>query len=176
VSVGQEVQAGTWIARTCRNLWHVHITEFDRFWRKVNPLRPKGILEPYNDTAAPVIRKVRVVHGELRARIEDPQSFIGWFAVFPRLYNDLAPYRIAVDGVIVLSTDLIPPQPFESVYAPEAFRNLRAAQCLAGHAPCAGQHWFRLGRLSAGRHVVEAWDATGNHVRMTVVVTGRRAD
>jgi len=170
VAVGRPVRARRWIGWTCRGSWHVHITEFDHFDRKVNPFRPGGVLQPLEDTAPPVIKEVRVVDGELRARIEDAQSFRGWFDVFPRLYNDLVPYRIALDGVTRRVFALPPSAPFERVYAPETFRNIPARQCLRRTGPCNGQSWFRLGRPRAGSHVIEAWDANGNLGRLDVVI------
>ena len=170
VSVGDYVPRGRWIAWSCRGLWHVHIAEFDRRGRKLNPLRPGGVLQPHDDAAPPVIRDLRVVDGELRARIEDPQSFVGWFSAIPRLYNDLPPYRIALDGMTVHSFFRVPDAPFTSVYAPETFQNLSAAACLGTEATCGGEHWFRLGMVDPGKHVLEAWDANGNHTGLNVVL------
>jgi len=171
VRVGDKVGVGRRIAWSCRGEWHVHIAEFDRRGRRVNPFRPGGVLKPRNDTAPPIVHEVRVVDGELRAQIEDPQSFTGWFALFPRLYNDLPPYRIAVDGVTVHLFSHVPATPFTSVYAPETYRNLPAADCLATDVSCSGEHWFRLGEATPGRHVIKAWDASGNHTRMNVVLS-----
>jgi hypothetical protein len=170
VAVGDYVRRGRWIAWSCRGLWHVHIAEFDRRGRKVNPLRPGGVLQPYDDDAPPVIREVRLVDGELHARIEDPQSFVGWFSAIPRLYNDLPPYRIALDGVSVHSFSRVPTKPFASVYAPETFRNLSAAACLGSEGDCAGELWFRLETVASGKHVLEAWDASGNHTGLNLVL------
>jgi hypothetical protein len=171
VRVGDRVRVGRWIGWSCRGQWHVHIAEFDRQGRKLNPFRPGGVLEPHDDAAAPVIREVKVVDGELRAQIEDPQSFTGWFELFPRLYDDLPPYRIDLDGVTLRKFFRVPTAPFEQVYAPETFRNLTAAQCLATDVSCAGEHWFRLGKATPGKHLLEAWDASGNHVRANLFLT-----
>jgi hypothetical protein len=170
VGVGDDVRAGRWIAWSCRGAWHVHITEFDRFNTKVNPFRPGGILRPRADTAAPEIRQVRVMDGELHARIEDPQSFRGWFDALPRLYNDLPPYRIALDGTTIWVFAYVPAVPFDEVYAPGTYRNKPASTCVATPGPCAGQHWYRLGEAVAGTHVLEAWDGNGNHARLDVVI------
>jgi hypothetical protein len=164
VKVGRQVRVGQWIGWTCRGLWHIHIMEFDRFNTKVNPMRPGGILGPFEDTADPVVKNIRIEDGELHARIEDPQSFHGWFTKVPRLYNDLAPYEIAVDGTTIWRFDTVPLVPFDSVYAPGTVRNLPARTCLRRSGPCGGRHWFRLGNISSGTHTVEAWDVKGNHV------------
>jgi hypothetical protein len=170
VSVGDFARAGRWIASSCRGAWHVHITEFDRFNTKVNPFRPGGILRPRTDTAAPEIRQVRVVDGELHARIEDPQSFRGWFDAFPRLYNDLPPYRVALDGTTIWIFAYVPAVPFDEVYAPGTYRNKPASTCVATTGPCGGQHWYRLGAAVAGAHLLEAWDAHGNRGTLEIVV------
>jgi hypothetical protein len=171
VRLGDVVRSGRWIAWSCRGEWHVHVGEFDRRGRKLNPFRPGGVLQPHDDTAPPTVADVRVVDGELRARIEDSQSFTGWFELFPRLYNNLPPYRIAVDGATVRLFHRLPTQPFTEIYAPETYRNLTAADCLATDTSCAGEHWFRLGEATPGRHVIEAWDASGNHTRVNVVTS-----
>jgi hypothetical protein len=170
VSVGQYLPRGRLIGWSCRGAWHVHIAEFDRRGRKLNPVRPGGVLQPYDDIAPPVIADVRIVEGELRARIEDRQSFMGWFSAIPRLYNDLPPYRIALDGFTVHSFYRMPDAPFTSIYAPETFRNLSAADCLGTEANCGGEHWFRLGMPDYGKHVLEAWDANGNHTGLNIVL------
>ena len=170
VSVGDYVPRGRWIALSCRGAWHVHIAEFDREGRKLNPLRPGGVLQPHEDTAPPMILDVRSVDGELHARIEDRQSFMGWFTAIPRLYNDLPPYRIALDGKTVHTFFRVPDAPFESIYAPETFTNLSAADCLGMEGNCAGEHWFRLGVATYGKHVLEAWDANGNRSGLNLVV------
>lgn len=170
VSVGDSVRAGRWIAWSCRGAWHVHITEFDRFNTKVNPFRPGGILRPRADTAAPEIRQVRVMGGELHARIEDPQSFRGWFNALPRLYNDLPPYRIALDRTTIWVFSYVPDIPFDEVYAPGTYRNKPASTCVAAPGPCGGQHWYRLGDAVAGTHLLEAWDAQGNRAQLEIVV------
>ena len=96
---------------------------------QVNPLDPEGKIAPYRDTAPPVIREIRFhrpvgfgladQHGsavfapggarldpsrlsglvDVRARIEDLQSFRGWFRDVPLLETDHHPARVhlAVD-------------------------------------------------------------------------------
>jgi hypothetical protein len=58
---GTYVHAGDMIGWTCLNEWHVHLSEWalvngQRTW--VNPLHAGGKLQPYADTAAPVVRAV----------------------------------------------------------------------------------------------------------------------
>jgi hypothetical protein len=62
VTNGQSVQAGEQIGWTCRNLWHVHLSEWQlvegiAVW--VNPLHDGGKLSPFADTSPPVIRALR---------------------------------------------------------------------------------------------------------------------
>jgi hypothetical protein len=58
VAQGQRIVAGQQIGWTCRGVWHVHVSEWQRYrgvriW--VNPLHAHGKLLPYTDTAAPVV-------------------------------------------------------------------------------------------------------------------------
>lgn len=58
VPQGQHIQAGQQIGWSCLGVWHVHISEWQRYrniriW--VNPLHKGGRLVPYVDTAAPVV-------------------------------------------------------------------------------------------------------------------------
>ena len=62
VKVGQRVRAGQHIGWTCRDWWHLHLTEWVFVGEErllVNPLRPAGKLKPFRDTAPPVIHDVR---------------------------------------------------------------------------------------------------------------------
>jgi murein DD-endopeptidase MepM/ murein hydrolase activator NlpD len=56
---------------------HLHLSELDSAKRYVNPLRPGGrALEPYSDTAPPVIDRPRLsADGQVIVRAFDPQSF-----------------------------------------------------------------------------------------------------
>ena len=62
VSAGQAVLPGRHIGWTCRDLWHVHLSEWVsvrgvRTW--VDPLHRGGKLAPFVDTARPAIRSIR---------------------------------------------------------------------------------------------------------------------
>jgi len=62
VSTGEIVTPGQHVGWTCRDDWHVHLSEFiftSGGKITVNPLRPGGKLEPYVDTSPPVIREIR---------------------------------------------------------------------------------------------------------------------
>ncbi len=61
VGQGQRIRAGQQIGWTCLGVWHVHVSEWQRYrgarvW--VNPLHKGGRLVPYVDTAAPVVGAV----------------------------------------------------------------------------------------------------------------------
>ncbi len=62
VLTGEIVAPGDPIGWTCRDDWHVHLSEFIFTTSgniSVNPLRPGGKLQPYVDTAPPVIHAIR---------------------------------------------------------------------------------------------------------------------
>jgi hypothetical protein len=128
VAQGQQVRAGQQIGWSCLDVWHVHVSEWQRYrgnrvW--VNPLHRRGKLEPYIDTAAPVVRaltfhtppttswspttslarpdtskllEATALHGrvELRANIADPQSFLGFLADNPAWPTEFTPHRVTV--------------------------------------------------------------------------------
>ena len=58
------VRAGTQIGWSCRGVWHVHVSEWQRYLGRqvwVNPLHRGGRIAPYTDTAAPVVGEMRFV-------------------------------------------------------------------------------------------------------------------
>ena len=62
VQTGQTVAPGQHIGWTCKDDWHLHLSEFVFTSGPpllVNPLRPGGKLHPYADTARPEIREIR---------------------------------------------------------------------------------------------------------------------
>jgi hypothetical protein len=62
VRIGETVAPGQLIGWTCKDDWHVHLSEFlfvGGARLPVNPLRPGGKLHPFVDTAPPRIREVR---------------------------------------------------------------------------------------------------------------------
>ena len=174
---------------------------------QVNPLDPEGKITPYRDTAPPVIREIRfhepvdsvwrTLHGsavfapagaildpsrlsgqvDVRARIEDLQSFRGWWRTRPLLETDHHPARVhlavdrADDGKRVVDRDVFrsdvwpgPESPLRDQiplsyhYAPGTRQNLRAATARKLKRQGRGELWFRLfaghGRKSC------YWDTT----------------
>jgi hypothetical protein len=117
------------------------------------------------------------LHGyvDVRAGIDDPQSFLGWFdpnqpGDHPELYAPLHPYRVRVtvtdwNSAVVLARDVFQadgildsaaatlPIPIDYHYAPGTRENLPTVDCENAQAPtspdknCVGEYWFRL-RLS----------------------------
>ena len=162
---------------------------------RVNPLDRDGKLAPYVDTAPPVIHDIafytpaspawRRPQGiasfpqvgtrldparlsglvDVRARIEDPQSFRGWYAQLPLLETAHHPARVHLtvtrldDGKVIEDRDVftaevalgseasrvgVTPIPFSNHYAPGTRQNLRALTALKLGTPGQGQLWFRL--------------------------------
>ncbi len=129
---------------------------------------------------------------DVRARVRDPQSFIGWFRDVPALAAPHHPYRLGVllleqpGGRVRLRRTVFialtaPPLEAGQHYAPGTIQNLPAKVCLGGRGgPCDGVYWFRLfqrrywntTRLPNGRYllVVRAWDSAGNRARKDVEV------
>jgi hypothetical protein len=127
---------------------------------------------------------------DVRARVSDPQSFIGWFDERPALAAPHHPYRLGLllvrrdSGRVVLrrTVFLAATAPSFSAgqhYAPGTTQNLPAKVCLTGRGGlCDGVYWFRLfqrpywntATLPDGRYllVVRAWDAAGNRTRRDI--------
>lgn len=223
----QRVRAGQQIGWTCRGVWHVHLSEWQRAggvrtW--VNPLHRGGKLAPYTDTAPPVVAALRffgpvrtpwrpttslrapdtapplraeALHGrvEIRARIGDPQSFLGFLAQNPAWPSDVAPYRVALriersNGTTVLArtefqADRLPQTPYLDHYAPGTVEADNMAECVGPPAlrSCGGSYWLRpLSRLRLElwdtrrvpngdyRVTVTAWDLAGNRGALSVPV------
>jgi hypothetical protein len=69
VAAGQKVRAGQQIGWTCKGVWHVHLSEWQKYrgvrvW--VDPLHQGGALLPYMDTAAPVVSQILFVTPPIR--------------------------------------------------------------------------------------------------------------
>jgi hypothetical protein len=122
---------------------------------------------------------------DVRARISDPQSFIGWFRQVPQLAAPHHPFRV---GVVIVSlatgravlrrqvfwSEQLLTMPAGQHFAPGTEQNLPANGCMLFHRSlrCQGTYWFRLfsrpywdtRRLPNGRYrlAVRAWDAAGN--------------
>lgn len=228
VLTGEIVTPGQHIGWTCLGDWHVHLSEFiftSEGQVTVNPLRPGGKLDPYVDSAAPVVREVRfytpaspawarrpttsvarlpqagrrlqkdALHGrvDVRVRVSDPQTFLGWFQDLPHLAAPHHPFRLAVTVVDAESGRMVRrreafraeqllDQPAVQHFAPGTEQNLPAGGCMHRHGElsCDGIYWFRLfprgwdtTRLGDGRYEVRtrAWDVAGNLARLDVLVT-----
>lgn len=197
----------------------------------VNPLDPRGKIAPYVDTAPPEISEIRfwspanpawrtaqgravfpvagVVYDQLhlsgkvdvRVRIEDEQSFLGWWTDMPELETWHHPARVRVrvmrfaTGKDVVDREvfdadrtLAGAMPFSHHYAPGTRQNLRAETVVRTGKPGRGQLWLRplatkadpywdTTKLPNGRYriVVTAWDVAGNRAqRSTDVVIENR--
>lgn len=159
-----------------------------RFYSPANPswgrrgkisvarLPQAGIRLRRDDLAGPV---------DVRVRVSDPQSFIGWFRELPHLAAPHHPFRL---GLVVVSlqtgravlrrevfwAEQLLDQPAGQHFAPGTEQNLPASGCQLFHAtiPCDGTYWFRLvqrpywntTRLPNGRYRlgIRAWDTAGN--------------
>jgi hypothetical protein len=133
---------------------------------------------------------------DVRVRVSDPQSFIGWFRELPRLAAPHHPFRLAVtivhlaSGRVVRSREAFRAEqllqmPAGQHFAPGTDQNLPASACLLfdHQARCDGIYWFRLfprpywdtTRLPNGRYRirVRAWDLAGNMSKADTEVTLR---
>jgi hypothetical protein len=140
------------------------------------------------------LRRDRLVgRVDVRVRVSDPQSFIGWFRDFPWLAAPHHPFRLAVtivdartDRMVrrreAFRAEQVPDQVADRHFAPGTEQNLPANGCIQRHATlrCDGVYWFRLfpsywdtTRLPDGRYdvLVRAWDAAGNLGSSSVGVT-----
>ena len=130
---------------------------------------------------------------DVRVRVSDPQSFIGWFEELPWLAAPHHPFRIAVEIVHAASGRVVRRRevfrgesllgmPTGRHFAPGTEQNLPANGCMRLHRSvrCDGIYWFRLfplrywdtRRLADGRYriVVRVWDVAGNVARAAVEV------
>jgi hypothetical protein len=131
---------------------------------------------------------------DVRARVSDPQSFVGWFRELPHLAAPHHPFRLAVSVVSLATGRLVRRRevfraeqlldlPTGRHFAPGTEQNLPASGCMNVHRTlrCDGVYWFRLfplrywdtTRLPDGRYRlrVRAWDVAGNVSSDEVVVT-----
>jgi hypothetical protein len=130
---------------------------------------------------------------DVRVRVNDPQSFIGWFEELPWLAAPHHPFRIAVSVVHAASGRVVRRREVFRAeqelgmaagrhFAPGTEQNLPANGCMRLHRTvrCDGVYWFRLfplrywdtTRLADGRYrlVVRVWDVAGNLARAEVAV------
>jgi hypothetical protein len=193
INNGNQIQPGQMIGWTCKGNWHVHLSE-DMFingqWMYVNPLHSGMKLQPFTDTAAPVIHALRfytpampswsLVNSavtspdagtqldptnlsgqvDVRAWIDDPQSYLGFFldsltcststssGPCSVLYAPHHPYRVHLtvtpqgSTTPVIDRDVFradaflgspsptAPIPIDYHYAPGTKQNLGADPCL----------------------------------------------
>ena len=165
-----------------------------RIW--VNPLHRGGPLVPYVDTAPPVVAELRFVtpparrwsptrslvepdsatrlrpsrlHGlvELRARVADPQSFLGFLSRHPSWPSSFTPYTVTVEirdlrsGRLVMKrvsfrADQMTQTPYLVHYAPGTIEDDNMQECV-GPPPlpkCDGVTWLR----PFSRFREEFWD------------------
>ena len=181
-----------------------------RVW--VNPLHHGGKLVPFVDSLAPLVSDLSFhtrptapwaptvdlaqpdtslrlpatrLRGavEVRARIEDPQSFLGFLRRKPSWAAFHHPYLVSIEirtatGRIVLRrisfrSDQLPQTPYLVHYAPGTSQNASIAECVGppSATDCGGRFWFRP--LSRFRQ--EFWDTrSGPNGKYTVIV--RAAD
>ena len=130
---------------------------------------------------------------DVRVRVSDPQSFLGWFRELPWLAVPHHPFRLDVrvvdlrTGRVVRRREAFRAEqvldlPADRHFAPGTEQNLPAAGCMRRHSTlrCDGVYWFRLfpeywdtTRLADGRYAVRvrAWDTVGNVASTEVAVT-----
>lgn len=122
---------------------------------------------------------------DVRVRVRDPQTFIGWFRELPWLAAPHHPFRVAVTivqlatGRVIRRTEVFRAEqvldlPAGRHFAPGTEQNLPANGCMSLHRSvgCDGIYWFRLfplrywdtTSLPDGRYRlrVRAWDIAGN--------------
>jgi hypothetical protein len=136
---------------------------------------------------------------DVRVRVGDPQSFIGWFRDVPQLAAPHHPFRLSVT-IVRLATGRVVRRreafiseqlldlPAGQHYAPGTDQNLPASGCMLFHREqrCDGIYWFRLfprpywntTALPDGRYRlrVRAWDVTGNMSKADTAVTLRNGE
>ena len=94
---------------------------------------------------------------DVRVRVHDPQSYIGWFKDLPHLAAPHHPFRLSVtivdlarERVVVrreaFRAEQMLDQPAGQHFAPGTEQNLPANGCMLFHRsiPCDGDYWFRL--------------------------------
>src|SRR6187551_3283230 len=202
VQTGETVVPGQHIGWTCKGDWHVHLSEFvfaSGTPLRVNPLRPGGKLRPATSLARlppagmrlPRERLIGLV--DVRVRVSDPQSFIGWFRDLPWLAAPHHPFRLAATitdlttGLTVRRREAFRAEqlldlPADRHFAPGTEQNLPAQGCMLRHSSvrCDGIYWFRAfprywdtTRLPDGRYEVRirAWDVAGNLASASVAIS-----
>jgi hypothetical protein len=163
------------------------------------PVRPwlpaKSLAQPDTSTAL----QPAALHGdvELRANIDDPQSFLSFLARDPAWPTAFTPYRVTVTirnlhtGALIMrrtsfQADQLPQTPYIVHYAPGTIEDDNMQECVGPPAltKCNGTYWFRpfsrfkqeYWNTRAVRNgpyliTVRAYDLAGNSGSKTVTVT-----
>ncbi len=131
---------------------------------------------------------------DVRVRMSDPQSFIGWFQELSWLAAPHHPFRVAVSivhlatGSVIRRREVFRAEQLLGLaagrhFGPGTEQNLPANGCMRFHGSvrCNGIYWFRLfplrywdtTRLPDGRYrvIVRAWDVAGNLATAEAEVT-----
>jgi hypothetical protein len=200
-----------------------------RTW--VDPIHPGGKLAPFSDSAPPAIRAIgfyrpaatvwqqdgavlvapprgavlpaSALHGlvDVRAEIDDPQSFRGWFVGrHAGLYAPHHPSRVHITlrrggptGKVVLDRDVFrgdrvlgkgeevvviePSVAFAGHFAPGTRQNLGATRCVEqAPAPCAGRTVLRLFAGPGGRRFWNTRLLPNGSYRLSVRAWDRRGN
>ncbi len=153
-----------------------------------------SLAQPDTSTVLPADRLRGLV--ELRAKIADPQSYLGFLATNPAWPTSFTPFRVAVQirnsgtGRVVLNrtsfrADQMPQTPYVVHYAPGTIEDDNMQECVGppAKAHCAGTYWFRpfsrfreefwnTRAVPNGAYdvTVRAYDIQGNAVAKTVRV------
>ena len=101
------VKAGQQIGWSCLGVWHVHVSEWQRFQGRqvwVNPLHRGGRIAPYVDTAAPVVNALTFVTPPVRLWL--PTTTLAQ----PDTSTRLSPDRL--NGLVELRTNIGDPQSY----------------------------------------------------------------
>ncbi len=223
VRAGQQIAwtcAGVWHVHLSE--WQLY--KGKRVW--VNPLHKHGALVPYTDTAPPVVSRLVFVtpparpwhptktlaasdsstvvrasglHAlvELRARVGDPQSFVGFLARKPAWPTVWTPYKLSVEirnprtGRLLMNrtsfkADQLPQTPYLVHYAPGTVEDDNMQECVGPPQlpKCDGVTWLRpfsrfrqefwnTRSVPNGTYdvTVRAFDIAGNSGSKTVTVT-----
>ena len=107
VPVRAYVTAGQQIGWSCLGVWHVHLSEWQRFRGRqvwVNPLHRGGRIAPYTDTAAPVVNALVFVTPPARPWL--PATTLAQ----PDTATRLSPNRL--HGLVELRANIGDPQSF----------------------------------------------------------------
>lgn len=174
VEVGERVEAGQEIGRTCPGWWHVHLEELA--WvrgRKVmlNPLRAGGKLSPLDRGGGPAVKAIRfypkAAENDPTPRVL-PRDRVRGIVLPVALAVDSAPlrdwprapavpihpYRVRLrlargDAIVVERTlfqlDRAPGPTWQHFFRPLTRRSAPVAVCVVRRpSDCAGRFWLRL--------------------------------